>query len=215
ERTPAVPGAGARNTAVSASSPASSKRSPTVTMAASTVTSPRSSGSASAALDRAAKAVARAARLRSEAIMVQFSLSGSAELRGGLHHLVGARDDARVHFVGALGGDQIGHFGDGVDVGAFQISLEQAPHAVDAGHAHLGLARGGGFEEEVVAHRFQPGLVDEARHLDLAELDRLGAAIDEAFDQFVAADRDGGGVGGDDDAGLDLVAVDGHQHARR
>ena len=96
----------------------------------------------------------------------------STQVGGGRQHLVGAGDDARVHFVGALGGDKVGYLGDRIDVRLFEVALQQRPKSGIAGRADLRRAAGGGLQEQVVADGLQPGAVDEARQLDLAELRR-------------------------------------------
>jgi hypothetical protein len=40
-----------------------------------------------------------------------------------LQHLVGRSDHLRVHFVGALRGDQVGHLGYDIDIGLFEAAL--------------------------------------------------------------------------------------------
>src|SRR5690606_6334316 len=144
---PVVPGLGARNRPCSAASPAPSNKSPAVTMAAVTVTSPLSMG--------AARALALSRRMVM-AVMAERTIIWTtplAQLAGGFHHLVSARDDAGVHLVGTLGGDEVGDFGDRVDVGHFQIALEQVAGALGVGHADLGGAAGRGVDEQIVAQR--------------------------------------------------------------
>jgi hypothetical protein len=97
-------------------------------------------------------------------------LPSSAHLARRAQHLVGARDDARVHLIGALGRDEVGDLGDRVDVGLFEIGLQQVAGAVDVGQADLRLAAGGGLGKEVVADGREACLVDETRELELAEL---------------------------------------------
>jgi hypothetical protein len=66
------------------------------------------------------------------------SSAPSAEQRGGgLHHLVGGGDHLGIHFVGALRGDQVGHFRDDVDVRLLEASLGEAAVALGAGETVL------------------------------------------------------------------------------
>ena len=84
------------------------------------------------------------------------------QLRGRLQHLVRRGDDLGIHLVGALRGDQVGDFGDRLDVGLFEAALQQRAGAVGRRHAVLrraGSRRGG---EQVVAVGLQAGIVDEA-----------------------------------------------------
>ena len=79
-----------------------------------------------------------------------------------MQHLVGGADDLGVHLVGALRRDQVGDFGDHLDIGLFEVALLQVAEAVGVGDAVLRRAGGRRFDEQVVADRLQAGLVDEA-----------------------------------------------------
>ena len=57
----------------------------------------------------------------------------------------------RINFIGALGGDHIGQLLDDVDIGSFQVGLQQGIEAVFSGRTYLGGAGSGGFFEEVLA----------------------------------------------------------------
>src|SRR6185312_16230154 len=108
---------------------------------------------------------------------VWSSQAPSAEQRGGgLHHLVGRRNYFRVHLVGALGGDQVTHLGDDVDIGLFEAALRDAAETVGVGDAVLWRARRRRVGELVVAHRLQAGLVDELGELELSDDLRGGRA---------------------------------------
>ena len=66
-----------------------------------------------------------------------------------MQHLVGGADHLGVHLVGALRGDQVGHFRDDVDVGLFEAALRDAAVAFGVGEAVLRRARGRRVGEEV------------------------------------------------------------------
>src|SRR3546814_3671453 len=96
-------------------------------------------------------------------------------------------DHLRVHFIGALGTDQIGDFLHRIDVRRLQVALPQRTEADGVRVADRRLARGGRLEEQIVALCVEAGLVDEGRQLDLAELLRLRLAGALRFDDAGAA----------------------------
>ena len=79
-----------------------------------------------------------------------------------MHHLVGGADHFGVHLIGALGGDQVRHFGDDVDIGLFEAALRDAAIAFGVGETVLRRTRRRGVGEQVVSDRLQAGLVDES-----------------------------------------------------
>ena len=93
-----------------------------------------------------------------------------------MQHLVGGADHLGVHFVGALRRDQVGNFGDHLDIGLFEVALLHVAEAVGVGDAVLRRARGRRVREQVVADRLQARLVDEARQPDLADV--ASASVD-------------------------------------
>src|SRR6201991_747690 len=116
-------------------------RSPTRTTSEVTVTLARSVG---AAMASSAACAGRASTRSVEivAIVVRIIVITSAEQRRGrLHHLVGGADDLGVHLVGALGGDQVAHLRDDVDIGLLQAALGDL--AVALGVRGAGLRRAG------------------------------------------------------------------------
>src|SRR3981189_2966525 len=126
----------------------------TVTLARSTgaaMTSSRVCASAGAA-ETASRAVARR---RERTIIMSSPLA--EHLGGGLQHLVGGGDDFCVHLVGALRCDQVGDFGDDLDIGRFEVRLLHVAHAVGVGDAILRHAGGGRVLEQIVAYRLQAG----------------------------------------------------------
>src|SRR5882724_10656587 len=97
-----------------------------------------------------------------ESAMVRRSrakrIMASPELRDGAHHRIRGLDDLGIDFIGALGGDEIGHLAHHVDVGLLQEELLQLPEADIARIADGRRAGGLGLAEEVVAVRLQAGL---------------------------------------------------------
>ena len=85
-------------------------------------------------------------------------------------HLVGRLDHLGVHFVGALGGDQLGDLLDGIDVGALQIALMDLAEAGIAGNADDRRAGGDGLVVEIAAERIEARLVGEVGERELAQL---------------------------------------------
>ena len=128
-------------------------------------------------------------------------------------HLIAGGDDAAVHLVGALGGDEVGDLTDDVDVAGFDEALEDVAEAWGAGGPGNGVAGGGAFKEEVLALGFEAGFVGEGRELDGADGLRCGGAVELGLDLAGGIDGDVGRVGGDGDAGGDGVAVGGDDFA--
>ena len=96
---------------------------------------------------------------------------------------------------------------DGVHVGLFEVALLQLAEAFIARRAVDGRARRRGLEEEVVAHGFEPGAVDEPRELELAQRLRLGLARNRRLHGTGRADLHAAGVLRHGDARIDEVAV--------
>jgi hypothetical protein len=119
-------------------------------------------------------------------------LLASAQVGGRRQHVVGGADDARVHFVGALGGDQIGDLGDRVDIGLFQEGLEQGAVAFRAGRCDLFGSARRGLEEQIVANRLQARRVDEAG--DLIDVTNVSITHTNNAKQVHTLRRDGAGV---------------------
>src|SRR4051812_37532035 len=98
-----------------------------------TVTAARSAGAAMmSARDCATAAAAWAASsaMAMRNVRAVITKSSAEHVGGGLHHLVGRADDLGVHLVGALGGDQVGNFGDDLDIGLFEVGLLHVAKAV-------------------------------------------------------------------------------------
>src|SRR5581483_7259991 len=157
--------------AICAAEPAFSTMSPTRTMSLSTVTWARSAGAAivssPACANEAAPKSRKAAMMSGRGFIERLPL---AEQRGSrLHHLVGGADHFGVHLVGALGGYQVGHFGDDIDVGLLEAALVDGAKTFQGGGAVLRRSRRRRVDEVVIADRLQAGLVDESRQPDLAD----------------------------------------------
>src|SRR6185369_8971302 len=104
--------------------------------------------SVGAAMTSSAASAGRASSSRAESVarVVRIIVIASAEQRRGrLHHLVGGADDFGVHLVGALGGDQVAHLRDDVDIGLLQAALRDLAVAFGIGGAVLRRAGGGRF----------------------------------------------------------------------
>src|SRR5262249_39647045 len=113
---------GARKMAMPAAAPAPSIRSPMRTRSPETTPSRLSFGTGEAA-GSAARAAAPGTSASKAAITATRSMVQSSRVHVvvGLQHLVGCGDDLRVHFVRALGGDQVGHLDHRVDVRLLEI----------------------------------------------------------------------------------------------
>ncbi|MNE05131.1 hypothetical protein D3C80_976850 [compost metagenome] len=81
------------------------------------------------------------------------------------------------------------------------------------GGADGGRARGGGFQQQVVADGFQTRLVEEGRQLQLTHHLGRGLALGRDLDLARLGDGDVDGVLGDGDGRLDRIAVFGDQLA--
>src|SRR4051812_50112596 len=122
-------------------------RSPTRTTSEDTVTFARSVG---VAMKSSAACAGRASASRAEIVarVVRIIVITSAEQRRGrLHHLVGGADHLGVHLVGALGGDQVAHLRDDVDIGLLEAALGDVAEALGARGAVLRRAGGGRLGE--------------------------------------------------------------------
>ncbi len=91
--------------------------------------------------------------------------------------------------------------------------MQRGAEAVQARGADLRRATGGGFQEQVVAHRLQAGRVDEVGGLQVA--DHLGGRVASNGDGHgaVVADGEGLGVGRHHDSRLQGETVGGHDLA--
>src|SRR5690349_16738858 len=120
------PGSGAWATGESAIEIGCSKRSPSRTTSSLTVTLSLSvrplsgadpSSSAPAACENTSQA--ESARVKSRKAK-RIMAAASPDRSHGAHHRIRGLDDLRIDFIGTLGGDEIGHLGDHVDVRLLQ-----------------------------------------------------------------------------------------------
>src|SRR3974390_397395 len=158
--------------AIWAAVPAFSTKSPTRTISLSTVTLPRSTGTAMVSSRACASPVAGRARSRAAARRSERAViitSSTEQRRGRLQHLVGGADHLRVHFIGALGGDQVRHLGDDIDIGLLEAALVDGPKTFGGGQTILRRTGRGRVDEKVIPHRLQAAFVDETRQPDLPD----------------------------------------------
>src|SRR3954464_4452990 len=142
-------------------------RSPTRTTSEVTVMLARSVGVAmKSSAARAGSASTRRAEIVARVVRIIVIISAE-QRRGRLHHLVSGADDLGVHLVGALGGDQVAHLRDDVDIGLLQAALRDLAVAFGVRGAVLRRAGRWGLGELVVADRLQARFVDEAGHAEL------------------------------------------------
>src|ERR1043166_121830 len=115
---------GARKMAMPAAAPAPSMRSPIRTRSPDTTAwrlsfgigeAAGSTGWAAASAPSASKAAISATRRTIHSSRVHVVVR--------LQHLIRGRDDLRIHLIGALRGDQVGHFDHRVDVRLLEIAL--------------------------------------------------------------------------------------------
>src|SRR3546814_15465900 len=79
--------------------------------------------------------------------------------------------------------------------------------AIDARRARLWRAAGGGLREQIVAQRLKACRVQEVHKLDLADLARLGVAVDHPRHRAVLPDGERLRAFGDVDVGLKRIGV--------
>src|SRR3954463_16295678 len=128
-------------------------RSPTRTTSEVTVMLARSVG---VAMKSSAARAGRASTRRAEVVargVRNIVITSAGKRRGRLHHLVGGADHLGVHLVGALGGDQVAHFRDDVDIGLLEAALGDVAETFGARGTVLRRAGGGRLGELIVSDR--------------------------------------------------------------
>src|SRR5690348_12669864 len=142
------PGSGAWATGESPIESGCSKRSPSRTTSSLTVTfslsvrPPLSAGAAASASSCApagSEKTSQAESTRVRSRKAKRIITASPDRGDRAHHRIRGLDDLRIDFIGALGGDEIGHLADHVDVRLLQEELLQLAEADIAG-----IADGGG-----------------------------------------------------------------------
>src|ERR1043166_9956743 len=134
---------GARKIAMPAAGPAPSIRSPMRTMSPETTASRLSVGTGAASSSPARAAAAGPSAINAAITATRSMIhSSGVHVVVGLEHLIGRGDDLGVHFIGPLGGDQVGHLDHRVDVGLLEIALLNV--AVAVLHRQPILGRAGG-----------------------------------------------------------------------
>src|SRR3954469_406318 len=128
-------------------------------------------------------------------------------LRDCLGHFIRGLDDLGIHFVGALGGDQLGDFLDRVDVRGFEILLVDLAVAGIAGQPDDWRAGRRGLAVEIAAQRFEAGLVGEIGEIELADLPRVHFRIQLGKHLSGLVDRDLDRSLRHRDCGIQQVAV--------
>src|SRR4051812_36999787 len=143
-------------------------RSPTRTTSEVTVMLARSVGVAmKSSAARAGSASTRRAEMVARVVRI-IVITSAEQRRGRLHHLVGGADHLGVHLVGALGGDQVAHFRDDVDIGLLEAALGDIAETFGARGTVLRRAGGGRLGELIVSDRLEARLVDESGQGELA-----------------------------------------------
>src|SRR5690606_3704129 len=94
----------------------------------------------------------------------------ASELGQAVQHRIGGFDGLAVHFVGALRGDHVHQFFGHVDVGGFDVCLQNRACTIQTGLHDVGRAGRVGFQVQVLSHAVQTGGVDEGRQLQLPDL---------------------------------------------
>src|SRR3954466_944092 len=128
-------------------------RSPTRTTSEVTVMLARSVGVAmKSSAARAGSASTRRAEIVARVVRI-IVITSAEQRRGRLHHLIGGAARLGVVRVGALGGDQVAHFRDGVDIGLLEAALGDVAETLRARGAVLRRAGGGRLRGLIVARR--------------------------------------------------------------
>src|SRR6185312_9449452 len=103
-----------------------------------------------------------------KAKMKRWSVCGlilRLHLVGGLQHLVGRVDHARIHFIGALRGNEVGDLRHDVDVRGLKRALDKTAELVGLRIAGDRRARSLRFLQQIVADRIEAGWIDKTRQL--------------------------------------------------
>src|SRR5580765_5489234 len=116
---------------------------------------------------------------------------GSAHLGGNLQHLVRGRDDLGIHFIGALGSDEIGDLFHRIDIGGLDeslLDLAEARCARKSRNDGPGRCR---FRVEIIAQGLQPPFIGKPRHFKLTQ--RLWCTLTANQSLYLADTVDGDG----------------------